>query len=160
VIFTQGPPLRLVRCGVCEHLYRNPREQADALRETYADAPMCESACHSLFTIQRAAFSAQASRLRKLCGPIESGLEVGSYVGAFLAAARDSGMRFTGIDVSASASAFAARRGLRVEIASIEELPGEGRHDAIAIWNTFEQLPDAIHGEHGDESRKAVPLQQ
>src|SRR5688572_22798462 len=34
--FTLDPPLQLVACTECGTLYRNPRERADAVVETYA----------------------------------------------------------------------------------------------------------------------------
>jgi hypothetical protein len=62
-------------------------------------------------------------------------------VGAFLAAARDAGWTFEGLDVNAHAAAFACRMGFRVTVGELDALEGR-RFDAIAIWNTFEQLPD------------------
>jgi hypothetical protein len=66
---------------------------------------------------------------------------VGSYVGAFLAAARDAGWTFEGLDVNAHAAAFACRMGFRVTVGELDAITNR-RFDAVAIWNTFEQLPD------------------
>ncbi|MGH7604571.1 MAG: class I SAM-dependent methyltransferase [Gemmatimonadaceae bacterium] len=66
----------------------------------------------------------------------------GATWAGFLAAAAAKGMSFTGIDVNDSTASFGARRGLRIETRSLEEISGSARYDAIAIWNTFEQLPD------------------
>ncbi|HLA14367.1 MAG TPA: methyltransferase domain-containing protein, partial [Gemmatimonadaceae bacterium] len=73
---------------------------------------------------------------------LKRGLEVGSYMGGFLAAARDAALPFTGIDVNRSAVEFGARQGLRISTGTLEEVESSGKYDAIAIWNTFEQLPD------------------
>ena len=146
VVFSQGPPLRLLRCVDCTHLYRNPRESAETVRRTYSESTLSESVYESLFQNQRIAYQAQARRLRSFSRRIERGLEVGSYVGGFLAAARDEGMSFTGIDVNPSAAEFGARQGLRIDTCSLEELRYPDKYDAIAIWNTFEQLPDVLNG--------------
>jgi SAM-dependent methyltransferase len=142
VVFSQAPPLRLVQCVDCAHLYRSPRESPGSVLRTYEDTAPSESVYQSLFENQRRAYREQARRLRGFARGIERGLEVGSYMGGFLAAARDEGMAFTGIDVNESAAEFGARQGLRIATCSLEEVSGTEKYDAIAVWNTFEQLPD------------------
>ena len=70
-----------------------------------------------------------------------SGLEVGSYVGAFLDAARARGWRFEGVDVNEGASRFARAQGLTVTVGTIDEVPATRRFDAVAIWNCLDQFP-------------------
>ncbi|HEX6309434.1 MAG TPA: methyltransferase domain-containing protein [Longimicrobiales bacterium] len=140
IAFSQEPPLRLVRCDACTLLYRNPRERADHLIETYLDEAPTEQAMHALFANQRKSYRMQIGRLAALAGT-GTGLEVGSYIGAFLDAARDSGWNFSGIDVNETANAFARARGFRVRTGTIEDA-GEVSCDAVAFWNCFDQLPD------------------
>ena len=142
VVFSQGPPLRLMCCVDCAHLYRNPRESVDTLHRTYSQDSASDSVYGTLFENQRRFFAGHARRLRRLAGGVRRGLEVGSYVGGFLAAARDEGMSFSGIDVNKDAADFCRRQGLQVKIGSLEELTDFGEYDAVAIWNTFEQLPN------------------
>jgi 2-polyprenyl-3-methyl-5-hydroxy-6-metoxy-1,4-benzoquinol methylase len=145
--FSQHAPLRLVECDVCGLVYRNPVERAHELKEAYGeDAPTTEVLV-ALHETQRDAYRAQARRLtRETRGRVGVGLEVGSYVGGFLAAARELGWRFEGIDVNEAASAFARSLGLRVTVGTIESLAAdralEGRFAAVAIWNCFDQLGD------------------
>src|SRR5438034_9538941 len=80
VVFSQSPPLRLLRCAVCTHLYRSPRESAETVRRTYAETALSESVYESLFDNQRLAYRAQVRRLRDFVGKIHRGLEVGSYI--------------------------------------------------------------------------------
>lgn len=145
VAFSQRPPLRLVQCRRCTHLYRNPRERAEALAAAYADPEQSpgDDVLAALFATQRAAYRAQMRRLAAIAGSSGRGIEVGSYVGGFLAAARDGGWQFTGVDVSAGASAFAARQGCTVVTGTLADLQDSTPVDAVAIWNTFEQLYDA-----------------
>jgi SAM-dependent methyltransferase len=142
VVFSQEPPLGLLRCVQCTHLYRSPRERSDSVRRTYAEEAPEESVYEALFENQRIAYRAQVRRLLEFSPGIRRGLEVGSYMGGFLAAARDAGLSFTGIDVNAHAAAFGARKGLHIETCSLEDVRADVPYDAIAIWNTFEQLPD------------------
>lgn len=142
VVFSQPSPVRLMRCVECTHLYRSPRESPDTVRRTYSESPVSESLYALLFENQRRAYGAQARRLRSFAKGVRRGLEVGSYMGGFLAAARDEGMSFTGIDVNESAAEFGAQQGLHIATCSLDDLPYSEKADAVAIWNTFEQLPD------------------
>jgi SAM-dependent methyltransferase len=141
VTFSQHPPLRLARCRRCSLIYRNPRERAVELVETYAAEMPDEATLRTLHDNQRRAYRAQVRRLERAHGRRGAGLEVGSYVGAFLGAARDAGWAFEGLDVNERAAAFACRMGFRVTVGELDDITGR-RFDVIAIWNTFEQLPD------------------
>lgn len=142
VAFSQDPPLQVVRCDSCGLLYRNPRERADALVDIYSDEKPDEAALESLFDNQRNSYRKQARRLARLAGPRGTGLEIGSYVGAFLAAAADGGWSFAGVDVNESTNAFARSRGFAVHEGTLEQYDGASTFDAIAFWNCFDQLPD------------------
>jgi SAM-dependent methyltransferase len=143
--FSQHPPLRLVRCDVCGLVYRNPVERARELTEAYGEDALPTEVLASLHMTQRDAYRAQAKRLtREVGGRVGSGLEVGSYVGGFLTAARELGWRFEGVDVNEAASAYARSIGLRVTVGTIEELAADGALDGrfltVAFWNCFDQL--------------------
>jgi len=69
-------------------------------------------------------------------------------MGGFLAAARDAGMSFTGIDVNPTAARHGSKQRLHISTCSLEEVPASESYDAIAIWNTFEQLPDVRSAAH------------
>lgn len=142
VVFSQDPPLRLAACQMCGTIYRNPRERADALVELYAEEEPDSATLGTLFDLQRAAYRAQMERLHSLVGHTGSGLEVGSYIGAFLAAAAERGWSFEGIDVNDSATGFACKRGLSARRGTLEAQQGDRRYDAVAIWNCLDQLPD------------------
>jgi SAM-dependent methyltransferase len=145
VAFSQHAPLRLVECSVCGLVYRNPIERARELDEAYADDEPSADVLAALHDTQRDAYRAQARRLTRVVrGRAGAGLEVGSYVGGFLAAARELGWQFEGIDVNETAGAFARGLGLRVHIGTIEALAAdsalENRFRAVAFWNCFDQL--------------------
>ncbi|HEX9108358.1 MAG TPA: methyltransferase domain-containing protein [Longimicrobiales bacterium] len=142
VVFSQDPALRLATCDGCGTVLREPREGPDAIARRYAAEQPDERLLASLFTAQRRAYGAQARRLTRVLGRAGSGLEVGSYVGAFLAAARAGGWRFEGVDVNPAAVAFACGKGMAARAGALEQVDGSRRFDAVAIWNCFEQLPD------------------
>jgi hypothetical protein len=141
VTFSQHPPLRLAQCRRCSLIYRNPRERAVELVEAYAAEMPDDATLRTLHEMQRRAYRAQVRRLERAHGRRGPGLEVGSYVGAFLGAARDDGWTFEGLDVNEHAAAFACRMGFRVTVGQLDDVTAR-RFDVIAIWNTFEQLPD------------------
>jgi SAM-dependent methyltransferase len=146
VSFSQHPPLRLVRCDVCGLVYRNPVERAFEVKEAYGEDTPTTEVLAALHDTQRDAYRAQARRLTRETRSRGTGLEVGSYVGGFLAAARELGWRFEGVDVNENASAFARSLGLRVTVGTIESMAAdsalEQRFGAVAFWNCFDQLAD------------------
>ena len=143
VAFSQAPPWRVVRCRTCGLVYRNPVEKREELHETYADDTPSRNALTALHDAQRRSYRAQARRLTRQLARRGTGLEVGSYVGAFLAAARESRWHFEGLDVNPHVNAFVRTLGFVVHDGDLERFrPGERTFDAVAIWNTFDQLPD------------------
>ncbi|AHG93854.1 hypothetical protein J421_6319 (plasmid) [Gemmatirosa kalamazoonensis] len=156
VAFSQRLPLGLARCAQCTLVYRNPRERDIALREAYADEAVEADALRALHDTQRDAYGAQAERLEEVLGRRGRVLEVGSYVGGFLAAAARRGWRATGIDINAAALAVAREAvgdDVEVEEADLDGYAARGdtvagAFDAVAVWNCFEQLPDPRGAAH------------
>ncbi len=142
VAFSQRAPLRLVRCDDCGLVYRNPVERATEVAEIYEEEGPAASVLRALHDTQRSAYDAQAARLTEIFGRRGTGIEVGSYVGAFLAAARDGGWQFTGVDVNAETNAFTRSLGFQVDDGTIESLDAERRADVVAFWNCLDQLAD------------------
>ena len=141
-VFSQHPPLQLVRCEACGTIYRNPREDAETIEDGYRDDVSSPELLASLHARQKVALRASARRLRALVGNGRVGIEVGSHAGAFLAAARDEGFEFEGVEINAGAAEFARTLGFRVTLGDLGHAPFTGRVDAIAIWNCFDQLAE------------------
>lgn len=142
LVFSQRAPLRIARCTSCGTLYRNPREQERALGEIYEDEQLSTAAMDRLFASQRDTSLVQAERLTRIAGGTGRGLEVGSYIGGFLAAAQKQGWQFSGVDVNEGAVAYACARGLDARVGTIESVEQDAEtYDAIAIWNCLDQLP-------------------
>jgi SAM-dependent methyltransferase len=142
VAFSHHPPLRVGRCTGCGLLFRNPREREFELRDLYAGEAPDGDVLRALLETQRAAYAAQAARLTEVAGEAGRVLEVGSYVGGFLAAAGEVGWRATGLDVNPAASRFASAQGFDVVEGELASYAGPGGFDAVAIWNCLDQLPD------------------
>ena len=142
IAFSQRPPLRVVQCRACGLVYRNPRERAHELAGTYEGEAPADDVLASLFETQLDAYRAQARRLFAVLRKRGSGIEVGSYVGGFLAAARELGLDVEGLDVNETASVFARKKGFRVTLGDLESWTENRSVDAVAFWNCFDQLPD------------------
>ena len=142
VAFSEPPPIRLVECAHCGLVYRNPAERASRVTELYARGAPSQDGLRALHDAQLPTARAQARRVRRMLGRGGTGLEVGSYVGAFLLAARSAGLRVDGLDVNLAVNAFARGLGARVQDGELGDLPRDRVVDAIAIWNTFDQLAD------------------
>ena len=142
VAFSQHAPLRVVRCTTCGQVYRNPVERTHELEAAYEDESPTTERMRALHDTQRASYAAQAKRLTRVFGRRGSGIEVGSYVGAFLRAARDAGWQFSGVDVNACANRFTRSLGFDVHDGPLESLDAARRVDVVAIWNCLDQLAD------------------
>ena len=142
VAFSQRAPLRLVRCDDCGLVYRNPVERAIEVADIYENDGPSEAVLRALHDTQRLAYDAQAARLTEIFGRRGTGIEVGSYVGAFLAAARDAGWNFAGVDVNVRTNDFTRSLGFQVHDGTIESLDADRRADVVAIWNCLDQLVD------------------
>jgi 2-polyprenyl-3-methyl-5-hydroxy-6-metoxy-1,4-benzoquinol methylase len=142
VAFSQHAPLRVVRCSECGLVFRNPIERPEELEAIYDDARLSAAVMRALHDTQRAAYAAQAARLTRTFRRRGGGIEVGSYVGGFLRAARDAGWQFSGVDVNPDANEFARSLGFQVHDGTIESLDAERRADVVAIWNCLDQLAD------------------
>jgi len=139
--FTQSEPTDIVRCLRCGTLLRDPRPSPDALRALYARDTYGEEALAALAENQEAFFSEKARGFAPLLPGGARVLEVGPFVGGFLAAARERGWRATGVDIGAETVAFMRGRGHEVLEGDVldADLP-ERAWDAVFIWNTFDQL--------------------
>ena len=142
VAFSHPPPWRVVQCAGCGLVYRNPREREFELEAMYAREAPSPEVLASLAETQEATYAAQAERLTEVVGRAGSGVEVGSFVGGFLASAKARGWQFEGLDVNDDVNAFVRGRGYRVTTGELEEFDPGRLYDAVAIWNTFEQLAD------------------
>jgi SAM-dependent methyltransferase len=140
--FSEHPPFRLVRCRECGLVYRNPVERARELSKIYAGEAPPPDVLRSLHATQLPAVRAQARALRRLLGRGGTGLEVGSYVGAFLAAARQEGFQFEGLDINTEVNAFTRAMGFTVHDGELTSFDAGRTFDIVAILNTFEQLAD------------------
>ncbi|MEP6492014.1 MAG: class I SAM-dependent methyltransferase [bacterium] len=148
VAFSERAPLRLVRCNECGLIYRNPTERTRELTEIYAREAPAPEALRALHAAQRPALRAQARRVRRTLGHGGSGLEIGSYVGAFLAAARDEHLQIEGLDINPEVNAFARSMGFTVHDGEIANFPTHRTFDVVAILNTFDQLADPRGAAH------------
>jgi len=142
--FTHGYATRLLACRACRLLYRSPRPAAGALLDAYEGERYAAERLPQMVASQRALFRPKARALARSLRSAARVLEVGSFVGGFLWAAREAGLDAVGIDPSEQLSSLCRRSGLRVARCTLEQAAdssAESHYDAVAIWNTFDQFP-------------------
>lgn len=141
--FTQDYATRVARCLTCDLILRDPRPTDRAIATLYAGDTYGRDRLEELFAAQAALYRQKARRLAKWLKPGARVVEVGSFVGGFLAAGQSRGWEMLGVDPGEEVARFARDKGLNVSELTLDrlDLPAESL-DCIAIWNTFDQLPD------------------
>jgi SAM-dependent methyltransferase len=148
VAFSEHPPYRLVQCRECGLVYRNPAERREQVADVYAGERLERETLLSLHDTQLPFHRGAARRIMETMGRRGSVLEVGSYVGSFLAAARELGLHAEGLDLNPHTNRLVRELGFTVHDGDVLEYGSARRYDAVAIWNTFDQLADpraALH---------------
>ena len=142
--FTQDDAVAVVACADCGHVYRAWRPRPAEGAETYAEDHYGAPRLTALFDSQLEQFRAKLPRLRALLDVERPRvIEIGSFVGGFLAAAGEAGWSAIGVDPGVEVARFCRTRGLRVEQTTAPEAAiAADAADCVAIWNTFDQLPD------------------
>jgi SAM-dependent methyltransferase len=142
--YTHDYATDIVACAACGLLFRDARPGAETAVAEYAGDYYGAERLGALFESQVELFRGRIGTLRDLVG-IDQPLvvEVGSFVGGFLTAARELGWTAVGIDPGEEVAAFCRARGLDVRRTVAEDAPiPRGSADCVAIWNTFDQLSD------------------
>lgn len=142
--FTQDGAATIAVCKGCGLLLREPEPEPAEMARRYARDTYGAERLEALFASQLELFRGKAGDVAALVTaerPVV--LEIGSFVGGFLAASRERGWDAVGIDPGREVASFCRDRGLRVLEENVAdcEFPS-GTADVIAIWNTFDQLPD------------------
>lgn len=147
--FTQDYLTDIVRCVDCGLLYRNPRPPHDAIVQAYARDHYDRAYLEAEFLNQRRWARGKLPLLRQRLAQHEGRphtprvLEIGSFVGGFLAEGLAEGWDMLGVDPGRDVTAFCRAQGLPVIQSTLQEAALKpGSFDAILIWNTFDQLPD------------------
>lgn len=143
--FTQDYPTDIMRCCQCGLLFRNPRPTPEAVQRMYSQDEYGRERLELMYESQVELYRPKARMLARRIPPNPRALEVGSFVGGFLAAGRERGWEMLGVDPGEEVTDFCRERGLWVFQGTLEDAPvEEGSLDAVAIWNTFDQLPDPL----------------
>jgi SAM-dependent methyltransferase len=142
--FTQDYAARIVACGGCGLVLRDPQPSRDQTARAYAADTYGPDLLAALYESQLELFR---PKVRALARHLPAGrpvvLEVGSFVGGFLAACTEAGWEAVGIDPGVEVGEFCSSKGLRVLRENVDDIEfPKGAADCIAVWNTFDQLPD------------------
>lgn len=142
VAFSQPDAMRLVECSVCGLLYRNPVEREHEVTGLYAEESPEPAVLSALHATQLDTAHAQARRLTRVTGRAGTVIEIGSFVGAFLAAAGALGWDARGVDVNPDVNRWLRARGAQVDDGTIADVSPSAAVDVVAFWNCFDQLAD------------------
>jgi SAM-dependent methyltransferase len=141
--FTQDDDTDIVACRTCGLVFRNPRPTDEAVARAYSADTYDRERLEALFIAQLELYRPKARRLSGWLQPGARVVEVGSFVGGFLAAGRERSWEMLGVDPGEEVAGFCRERGLRVIQGRLTDVTlAEGSVDAVAIWNTLDQLPD------------------
>ena len=144
--FTQDYLTAIVSCKTCGLLYRNPRPPAKAVTAAYVEDQYGTEHLASEFALQRTWADSKATDVANRMTPRSTAavvVEVGSFVGGFLAAGGERGWKLLGVDPGKEVTAFCRRKGLSVHSGTLADAPIPSQSvDTVAIWNTFDQLPN------------------
>jgi SAM-dependent methyltransferase len=142
--FTQDYATNIVSCTHCGLVYRTPRPSARAITQAYQHDHYSQERLTALFAAQLELYRSKARRLHHWLPKerVPRIVEVGSFVGGFLAAGQEHGWEMLGIDPGEEVGAFCEQKRLRVVRSTLAEVPlKKNSVDCVAIWNTFDQLP-------------------
>ncbi|HZO90001.1 MAG TPA: methyltransferase domain-containing protein [Chthonomonadaceae bacterium] len=141
--FTQDYSTNVEACRSCGLVLRNPRPSRKAIFLAYRRDHYGPERLQSLFEAQLEWERPRARALRRWLPSGARVAEVGSFVGGFLAAGREQGWEMLGVDPGEEVDDFCARHGLPVFKGTLDEAPLlPASLDCVAIWNTFDQMPD------------------
>jgi SAM-dependent methyltransferase len=142
--FTQDYTTDIVRCSACGLVFREARPRASEVAAAYEHDRYGRERLEALFDSQLELFRGKTERLERVLSTRRPRMvEIGSFVGGFLGAARERGWDAVGVDPGEEVAEFCRERGFAVLQSTAAEAPiGEGEADLVAIWNTFDQIPE------------------
>jgi SAM-dependent methyltransferase len=139
---TQTYDARLLACDTCHTLARDPHLSPRGAMEEYEEDVYHPSWLESSFREFHAAFRERVKELIPWVGAEAHVLEIGSFVGGFLAAAEEAGWRATGVDVGECVTRFARSKGLDVRHGRVADARfPDASFDGVFVWSCFDQLP-------------------
>lgn len=132
-------PAAIDQCPLCGTLIRRESTTANPYEDDHYD----DATLWRLFREHRTAFQAKRSDYQPLLPAGAKVLEIGSYVGGFLAAASEWGWTPVGLDVGKDPTRFTRSLGLNATQSTMERYEGPSNGlDGVFFWNCFEQLTD------------------
>lgn len=145
--FTQDYATDIAQCTACGFVYRREEPVPDKAAATYARDHYGSERLATLFTAQHELFRPRAARLAAMLKPRTQTplvIEIGSFVGGFLMAAKERSWHAIGIDPGREVAELCRSKGLSVlQTSAADAQIAPASADGVCVWNTFDQLPDA-----------------
>src|SRR5581483_1513470 len=123
--FTQDYITDIVACKYCRLVLRTPHPSTRAITAAYQHDHYGHDRLTALFTAQLRSYRRKARTLRGWLPTHRAVrvLEIGSFVGGFLAAGQEHGWEVLGVDPGVEVSAFCRDQGLPVFCGTAREVP-------------------------------------
>jgi SAM-dependent methyltransferase len=143
VFFSHPYESQLVACNKCGLVCRDPRWSPESAIQFFTHDEYAPEWLDAYFQPYCDSYLPEMPRLVKIVGRNARVLEVGSYVGGFLTAAKEYGWQAQSVDVGHRLSSFARSKGLDVFTGSLSEAHfPDDYFDAVFVWLCFEMIPD------------------
>ena len=143
VFFSHDYDAQLVSCKNCGLVCRNPRWSPNQALRAFAQDEYHPEWLEAYYQPYRQAFLPEMPRLIRKLGKNAHVLEIGSYVGGFLAAAQENGWEAQSVDIGQTLSSFARSKGFNVFTGTLLDAHFPDSHfDAVFVWLCFEMLPN------------------
>ncbi|MGS0686488.1 class I SAM-dependent methyltransferase [Nakamurella sp. GG22] len=144
-------PFGVVRCPECGLVFVSPRLTSQALQRLYDEPAYFEGGVYGAqsrwspaMVLQRTWMAGRLRAISRLTPAPARLLEIGSGYGLFLDAARGTGYRVSGVELSRPGTQHAvAQYGLDVFQGQLADSP-RAVADVICFWDTLEHVPDPL----------------
>jgi len=136
--------LTIAKCPRCGHVYQSP--QADKnYTDDYYDYVYETAGDHHAYwnpTTKRQHAVILLEAVRAHHPRVQSVLDVGAGMGAFVAVAREAGLDAHGTEMAPMAVKKAKELfGVSLHLGDIDSLPGDEQYDAVVLWDVIEHCP-------------------
>lgn len=140
-----GPTISIATCSDCGHVYQCPQQNKSYAKHLYENAySEADADGHPYFNPDlKLAHSRELLKVVQAhCPDVRRLLEVGSGQGAFVRAARDSGIDATGTEMAEMAVRKAKNTfDVDLHFGEVDDLPRDTEFDAAVMWDVIEHCP-------------------
>ena len=134
---------QISRCLGCGLIATNPQLPAAQIQALYADVE--DKIYLENISARQKTFRYNLKRIKSYLPSAGNLLDVGTYCGVFLDAAKEEGYRVSGVEPSRWASAYSRNKGYDVFCGTLKDLPASNeKFDIITSWDVLEHVSNPM----------------